>query len=231
MFRTLLATSLIASLAVPVRAGEPKEKWPSAQTLLDIGLSQARAEGKGVHLEFGAPWCGCSRMLDRTMNDPEVVRVLSRHLVLVRVRCDKSAGYEELIKRLGSGTISPIWFLDADGVKVPGTDNPFSPNVGFPASPKSRAAYTKALRLACPKMTDDEAALVARKFRENPWSVESVAARGVEDAAGRKLMFAKALLQDGKRDKAREWLERVVRDDPGTTAAQAAARLLKELTP
>jgi hypothetical protein len=231
MFRTLVIAGLLLTPTAALTAGEPKEKWPSARALLDIALSQAKAEGKRVYLEFGSPACYCWRMiLDRTMSDPELVRVLSRHLVLVRIRQDKSPGSPEVQKKLLGEFGGRIGFFDADGAKVPGADDPFSGG-GFPAGPSERAAYIKKLRVACPKMTDEEAALVERKFRENPESVESVAAQQIEDAAGTKLLFAKALLQDGKRDSATKWLERVVRECKGTKAAGEAARLLVDLRP
>jgi hypothetical protein len=48
-----------------------------------------------------------------------------------------------------------------------------------------------------------------------------------EQTADAKLTLAKALLADGKRDKARQRLSEVVKDYPGTKAAAAAAELLK----
>jgi hypothetical protein len=232
MFRTLVIAGLLLTLLGPLTAGEPKEKWPSAQAQLDVGLSLAKTEGKRVYLELGSPTCDCCRAFDLYMNDPEVVRVLSKHLVLVRVRGDKSDGAGELHKRLGPPYYGiPVWWvLDANGEKVPRVGDPFG-NVGIPVNATHRANYVKALRVACPKMTDEEAALLERKLREAPWSVESEAAQQIEDAAGTKLLFAKALLQDGKRDSATKWLERVVKESQGTKAAGEAARLLADLRP
>ena len=231
MFRTLVIAGLLLTLLAPLTAGEPKEKWPSAQAQLDVGLSQAKAEGKRVYLEFGWDGCRPCRVFDGYYKDPEVSRVLSKYLVRVKIDVSKNSGSTELKHRFGSPRGVPAWWLlDADGQVVSGAGDPGG-NVGFPTAANDRVAYIEVLRSACPKMTDEEAALLERKLREAPWSVESEAAQQIEDAAGTKLLFAKALLQDGKRDSATKWLERVVRECKGTKAAGEAARLLADLRP
>lgn len=50
-----------------------------------------------------------------------------------------------------------------------------------------------------------------------------------EKAARAKLDFAKEFIQEGKKDKARERLESIVKDYPNTTAASEAKELLKKL--
>jgi TolA-binding protein len=50
-----------------------------------------------------------------------------------------------------------------------------------------------------------------------------------EQSADVKLTLAKALLRDGKQDKARERLTQIVKDFPGTKAADEAENLLRNL--
>src|SRR5207244_3037286 len=151
-----------------LRAGEPAEKEPSAQALFDIGLSRAGADGKRVLLEFGWDGCRPCRVFDGYYKDPEVSRVLDKYLVRVKIDISKNRGATELKHRFGSPRGVPVWWLlDADGRVVSGAGDPGG-NVGFPTAASDRAAYIKALRSACPTMSDEEADLLERKLRENP---------------------------------------------------------------
>ena len=50
-----------------------------------------------------------------------------------------------------------------------------------------------------------------------------------EKAAESKLRLAEQFLAQGKKAAAKEWLEKVVRDYPNTSAAKQAAKLVKDL--
>jgi Thioredoxin-like len=231
MLRTLTAIGLLCPLPLPAWAGEPVSKPPSAQSLFDVASSRAREEGKPVFLICGADGCQPCRRFDAYHGDAEVRRVLDRHLVLVKVDTTKNPGAREVMKRLGEPHGVPAWgLLDPSGNKVDGTPSRWG-YAFFPSDPESRAKYLSALRTACPNLSDAEATLLERKLKESPGSVESRAARKVENAADAKLTFAKELLRSGKRASAATRLEQIVKDCGGTRAAAEAAQLLKSLPP
>jgi hypothetical protein len=195
--------------------------------LLDDGLARAKKEGKRVLLEFGSDLCAPCRRFDEYYKDPDVSRVIGLHLVRVKVNGSRNSGVTELMQKFGDPEGIPAWWvLDADGKAVDGASD-----VGFPMRYDERAGYLKALRGGCPKLGVADAEVLERKLREHPLSDESRAARNVERAADAKLTFAKELLRDGKRDKAKTRLETIVKDCRGTKAADEAARMLNDLRP
>ncbi len=72
----------------------------------DVGLAQAKKEGKKIFVEFTAKWCGwCKRMHATTFKDPDVVNLLDKYYVTVSVDGDSQDslnidGYITTEKRL-----------------------------------------------------------------------------------------------------------------------------------
>jgi thioredoxin-related protein len=97
-----------------VRADEPKpaeakadakkvETGPPAETLMADALAQAKKDGKVVFLQFGSPTCGWCKYLDKYHADPDVRRIVGRHLVLVKVDIVTNPGGDKMYPCLRCG--------------------------------------------------------------------------------------------------------------------------------
>jgi hypothetical protein len=166
MTRSLITLGLLAAVALPLPAAdEPKGKPPAADLLAD-GLARAKKEDKRVFLVFGSPSCGWCKVFDRYHADPDVGRVTGRHLVLVKVDVVENAGGQALYKKYGTDRGVPAWVLLGPGAAVLADSGDGQANVGFPYQPHEVAHYLKALRKACPGLSDAEAELLAGKLKE-----------------------------------------------------------------
>lgn len=169
MARILMALGVIAVAGLVLSADEPKQKGPSADELLSKGMEQARKDGKRVFLIFGAPGCGWCKLFDKYHADAEVMKVLGKHIVLVKVDLAENAGGETLYKKYGSDRGVPAWtILDVES-KVLADSGDGKDNVGFPAEPDEITRYFAALRKSCPNLADSEVTVLTQKLKEvNP---------------------------------------------------------------
>jgi hypothetical protein len=90
--------------------GPPKVGWLDWS---DEAFARARAEDKPVVLDLGAAWChGCRVMDQSTYGDPEVIELLNRDYVPVRVDSDRRPDIQERYTLGGWPTTA---FLTPDG--------------------------------------------------------------------------------------------------------------------
>lgn len=169
MTRTLTAL-LCLSLGLPVgvRADDPEPKGRPAAELLAAGLAEAEAGGKAVFLAFGSPSCGWCKYLDRYHARPAVGKALGRHLVFVKVDVADNPGGQDLYQKYTppSGGGVPVWVvLSAGGEVLADSFEGKKKNVGFPYQPNELVHYETAMRVALPKLTDDEVAGLMRELK------------------------------------------------------------------
>jgi hypothetical protein len=164
----LLAVPLVMVRGGDEPSGKGKEgvKEPAAAELLDGGLSQAGKEGRRVFLVFGSPGCGWCKRFDQFHDDPEVGRVVGKHLVLVKVDVVKNPGGEALYLKHGRQRGVPAWTILDPAAKVLADSGDAEKNVGFPFQPNEVEHYVKALRASCPGLTDAEVDLLTKKLKE-----------------------------------------------------------------
>jgi hypothetical protein len=127
-------------------------------------IRQAKKEGKLVLLVFGVRGASWSDRLDAYHADSEVRKVLDKHFVIARVDIEESGGVEMYMERGVRGTPA-FSILDTAGAVVSdsGQDDQ---NVGFPNNDEEVKRYLDALKAACPKISDDDLALLRRKLEE-----------------------------------------------------------------
>src|SRR5262249_52580194 len=81
-------------------------------------FSRARAERKPVLLSIAAPWCQWCREMDRTSyTDPDIVALIDRRFIPIRVDADRRPDIGE---RYSLGGWPTTAFLTADGDVVGG---------------------------------------------------------------------------------------------------------------
>jgi hypothetical protein len=158
---------LLAAANTALAADEPKAKGAPAAGLLNAGLEQARKEDKRVFLVFGSPTCGWCRLLEKYHADPDVSRLLARHLVIVKVDIVENPGGGELYKKYGTEDRGvPAWTILAPDSQVLADSGDGRDNVGFPAEPREVDHYFKALRKACPKVSDDDVKILTASLKD-----------------------------------------------------------------
>jgi thiol:disulfide interchange protein len=154
---------------------EHQAKPREAAPLIDAAIAQAKEQGKRVFLTFGAPWCGWCHRLEDWMWRPEVMAVLSKDFVPLKIDVDRTIGGKELLAKYRGGDGGGIpWFvfLDGEGQALCDSDDPGS-NLGCPWSPEEIAAFGKLVARVKQRITDDELAALLKtmgppKEKEEP---------------------------------------------------------------
>jgi len=138
-----------------------------AQVVLSAGLAQAGQTGRLVFLHFGAPWCGWCHRLDDWLAKPEIVALMGKDFVDVKIDNERMKGGKEIFARYNpdSKTGGIPWFvmLDADG-KARANSTAAKGNVGFPATPEEIAHFVKMLKTCRRNLTDDDIAVLRRSL-------------------------------------------------------------------
>jgi thiol-disulfide isomerase/thioredoxin len=146
---------------------------PDAGTVLDSGMTQAKAEGKAVFLHFGAPWCPWCRRLDAWMAKPDVAAILAKDFVDVKIDTDRMTGGKDAHKRFAGDKAGGIpWFVflgpDAKPIADSNAPGPHG-NIGFPSDPAEIAHFESMLKKAKKNLTDaDIAALIDLLKKDKP---------------------------------------------------------------
>jgi len=136
--RLLLLVALLALSATAQENKKTEQKQSSpketnhkeiAWMSYDVGLKKAKTEGKHIFIDFTAKWCGwCKKMDKETFSRPEVVEMLNKNFIPVRVHGDSKReldidGYKVTEKNLtryefGVRGFPSFWFLKPDGTKL-----------------------------------------------------------------------------------------------------------------
>ncbi|HEY0194894.1 MAG TPA: cytochrome c biogenesis protein CcdA, partial [Kofleriaceae bacterium] len=94
----------------------PKLKLPYVVGDEAAAFAKARAEGKGVMVDFSATWCVPCSELELTFGDSDVYDALTKNFVPLKLDVsDNSAADEEIKKRYDSATLPSVVFLSTDG--------------------------------------------------------------------------------------------------------------------
>lgn len=168
MFRVttkdLIILAVIGAIAAGGYAYYHQPRLLLAEKIRDAALAQAKKEGKLVLLVFGVHGDVWSDRLDTYHADPEVHKVLEKHFVLTRVDIKEAGGTEMYLERGLRGTPA-FSILDRQG-KVVADSGQEGQNFGFPNNPEEVDRYLAALKSACPRLSDDEVAVLRQKLEQ-----------------------------------------------------------------
>jgi hypothetical protein len=102
--------------------------------------------------------------LDNYHADAEVSRVIGKHFVLVRVDIAETPGGEQMYLEHGGMRGAPAFsILDSKGMLLADSGD-VGQNVGFPNDAEQVDRYLAALKLACPKLSDEEVVVLREKL-------------------------------------------------------------------
>jgi len=131
---------------------------PDANELLAAAFDRARRDGKCVLLEESGTYCGWCRVLSRFFDrHPDI---FEKYFVKVQIDRDRLSHGHQAMKPYRSseqGGVPWCAFLDADGKKLGDWDTADG-NMGYPTLPKEFDHLEKILKLAAPKITEQQLA-------------------------------------------------------------------------
>jgi thiol:disulfide interchange protein DsbD len=94
----------------------PKLKLPYVVGDEAAAFAKARAEGKGVMVDFSATWCVPCSELELTFGDDDVYDLITKNFVPLKLDVSKNSATDEEIKaRYDSETLPSVVFLSTDG--------------------------------------------------------------------------------------------------------------------
>jgi len=93
-------------------ASSDKIKWYSYEE----GMALGKKLGKKVFIEFYADWCGFCRMMEgSTFKDANVIAILNRDFIPVRVHSDRE---QEIAVKYNIRALPNIEFVSEDGARL-----------------------------------------------------------------------------------------------------------------
>jgi thiol:disulfide interchange protein DsbD len=121
----------------------------------NAAFAKARAEGKGVMIDFSATWCIPCTELERTFGDDEIYELITSNFVPLKfdVTNDDDVS-EDRKKRYNAGTLPAVVFVTAERIPVGRVDQMMEPEpfakLLKPAIVKLRAGGKLASGEPCP---------------------------------------------------------------------------------
>jgi thiol:disulfide interchange protein DsbD len=92
-------------------------------------FKQARAEHKGVMVDFGADWCGACHELDRTFGDADVNVAISDSFVPLHFDVTAQTDANDALKqKYGAMTLPAVIFMDTEGNVLARVKKPTEPD-------------------------------------------------------------------------------------------------------
>ncbi|MCW3058613.1 MAG: hypothetical protein JWQ02_434 [Capsulimonas sp.] len=147
-----------------------------AHALLKAAQDNAAKDGKSVLLVFHASWCGPCFMLHRYLEDPKVKQVLDKHFVVqdldIWEEGDKKKEWEnpggtDIYKQYGGPNSVPFYVVMDGGGKKLGDSLHNGENMGMPTQTGDVQFFLDTLKMAQPKLTNTEVALLKDELKRH----------------------------------------------------------------
>jgi thioredoxin-related protein len=148
----------------------------SAEAILKEAYSRAAKEHKNVLVMFHASWCVWCHRMDSSINDVTCKSFFDNNYVITHLTVDELDGNKTLensganefrTKYNGDGQGIPYWLIfDKNGKLLADSRFTDGNNIGCPANPQEVDYFITLLKKTS-KLTDDELAIIARRFRQN----------------------------------------------------------------
>jgi thiol-disulfide isomerase/thioredoxin len=165
-------------------AGFAQTSMPSSENVLKQAYAQAGAENKKVMLIFHASWCGWCKKMEASLSDSLCKKMFDDNYVIAKLdvmeqpakaALENPGSLAVLKKYKGEKAGLPFWLiLDANGKLL--ADSQMRPegasldtpgeSMGCPASDKEVAYFVKLLK-ATSTLTDEQLAVIAKRFAQN----------------------------------------------------------------
>ena len=113
---SVLISIFMASTVLAGDAASTAKDSPIKFYNYEEGLKKAQADSLHVAVFFKTTWCKYCKVMDSTtMKDPEVVDLLNKHFVVIKVDGDKR---KDLRKSFGVKGYPETWFLESNGDRI-----------------------------------------------------------------------------------------------------------------
>lgn len=158
---------------------------PPAGAVMKEAYAKAKAENKNVILMFHASWCGWCKKMTACFEDPACRKFFDDNYVITYLdilerdgkKNLENPGATDVLKNFGGDPAGgiPYWIVITPQGKVVGTSymphadgtpGTAKDNVGCPAEDNEVAYFTGLLKNSS-KLTDDQLAVIATRFRKN----------------------------------------------------------------
>jgi thioredoxin-related protein len=156
----------------PAKVKSFLEQWAApkavASKILDEGLARASSEDKLVFLHFGAPTCGWCHKLDGFLARADMMPLINREFVDVKLDLSRMMGADEILRRYHPGKSGGIpWFvfLDSRGKALATSDGPKG-NIGYPATPEEIEHFINMLKKTARKLEPAQIDQIETKLKE-----------------------------------------------------------------
>jgi len=185
--RIFLFSAILTLFIFTAPAQSPLPTADSAEKILKAAQAEAVKQNKNVFVIFHASWCGWCHKMDSSINDKSCRKFFDdnyviRHLVVLESKNKKhleNPGAMELLSRYnGADQGIPFWLVfDKNGnlladSRIPPTNDSVTKaenkwqNCGCPAAKKEVDYFISVLKKTS-SLNDQEAAIIAKRFREN----------------------------------------------------------------
>ncbi len=127
----------------------------NSKSVFDAGIAKAKSEGKTAFVHFGAPWCGWCHKLEGWMARPEVLAILAKDFVDLKIDTDRMTGGQAMLDEMSHKKSGGIpWIVFVDGAGKPQIDsNGVKGNIGFPGTEDEIAHFGAMLNKVRRNMT------------------------------------------------------------------------------
>jgi hypothetical protein len=154
-----------------------------ADDILGDAFQQAAAQHKNVLVIFHTSWCGWCHKMDASINDSTCKNLFDKNYIIVHLTVEESddnkplenpGAVDVLVKCKAENAGLPYWlilsnqgqFLADSKIRAIGAPMESGDNMGCPSTETQVAAFIKILKQSS-TLTDDELAVIAKRFREN----------------------------------------------------------------